>query len=460
MTTNKALLQQGAFTPERIAFYRDIAFVEAFNSQRELHYLFFYKEQFLTCKKALKLRRSSFIEQAFKEGIVFLCPHPLADQLIKQNTKSKVISFNDLHKKLQTTMTLQEASYIFRALDAFLSPDKLFRLIRNHYYQYRRNGQFLHAYRILRILAEVSSENPWVRQTMADLNFHPYEKIYKQHPLKLLEQDPLYSASELWKNRLEQENNETLQQLLLNKNQKLTVTALMIENVQHNPCHETLQPLTLWLRSHFNDDDCRELLYLLAKDIPTNSGFLQQLLQDMMETGNYEKALELLCNAPAIASTVDANLLTELFEGIQWHKTSTPIEKLNDIIITVLQKEPEKLDKILKSCVRSLLTDHDVSYVAEWMAPLQSKKISLPIAEKIKKMNGLLDDPDHQSQLGEFYYQFNIIDRAIDCFSWDMELRPNDPVPVKWLSRLYQEKGMANEAKAYHQVLMEMQKRA
>ncbi|WP_113927258.1 hypothetical protein [Bacillus sp. P14.5] len=71
MTTNKALMEHGEFTPERIAFYRDIAFVEAVDPQNELHYLFFYKEQFLTCKKALKLKRSSFIEQAFKDGIVF-----------------------------------------------------------------------------------------------------------------------------------------------------------------------------------------------------------------------------------------------------------------------------------------------------------------------------------------------------------------------------------------------------
>ncbi|WP_421382256.1 hypothetical protein ACOJQI_22255 [Bacillus salacetis] len=460
MTTTKALLEHGQFTPERIAFYRDLVFIEALNPQHELHYLFFYKEQFLTCKKAMKLKRSSFIEQAFKEGIVFLCPHPLADQLIERNARSRVISFNDLHKKLQTTMTLQETSYIFRSLDAFLSPEKLYRLIRNHYYQYRRNGQFFHAYKILRILAGINSENPWVRQTMADLNFRSYEKMYKQHPLELLEQDPLYAASELWKNRHEQSNNQSLQQLLLSKNQHLTVTALLIERVQHNPCHETLQPLTFWLRAHFSEGDYRDLLYSLAKEIPANPEFLQQLLQDLMGAGEHEKAIELLAAAPAIAGKMDADILVDLFEGIQWQQTSIPIEKLNHIIIPVLQKDPAKLENILKSCVQSLLKGHDLSFVDEWMKPLQSQNLSLPIAEKIKKMKALLDDPDHQSQLGEFYYQYHIIDRAIDCFSWDMELRPNDPAPVKWLSRLYQEKGMVSEAKAYQQVLMEMQKRA
>jgi tetratricopeptide (TPR) repeat protein len=460
VTTNKALLEHGEFTPERIAFYRDIAFVEAANSQHELHYLFFYKEQFLTYKKALKLKRSSFIEQAFKEGIVFLCPHPLADELIKQNIKSKVISFNELHKKLQAAMPPQETSYIFSALDAFIPHEKIFKLIRNHYYQYRRNGQFLHAYKILKILAETAPENAWVRQTSADLNFRQYEKMYMQQPIKLIENDPLYAASELWKSRHEQNSSETLQQLVLKKNQKLTVTALMIESVQRNPCRETLQPLTLWLRTHFNKDDYRELLYALAKEIPTNHEFVQQLLQELKEAGEHEKALELLCRAPESASRINTDFMTDLFEKIHWQQASIPIEKLNTILIPALQTEPAKLDRILNSCVQSLLKGHDVPFVAEWMSPLQSENISLPIAEKIKKMNTLLDDPDHQSQLGEFYYQFNVIDRAIDCFSWDMELRPHDPAPVKWLSRLYQEKGMANEAKAYQQVLMEMQKRA
>jgi tetratricopeptide (TPR) repeat protein len=460
MSTKKALMEHGNFTPQRIAFYRDMAFIETVSPQRELHYLFFYKEQFLTCKKALKLKRSSFIEQAFKEGVVFLCPHPLADRLIEKNSPLKVISFNDLHKKLQNTMTLQETAYIFRALDSFLSHEKLFRLIRNHYYQYRRNGQFLHAYKLLQILAETSPGNSWVKQTSADLNFLPYEKLYEQEPQKLLAKDPLYAASELWKNRYVHKNMETLQQLLLKRNNILTVTALMLEAVQQSPSQDTLQPLNMWLDSHFQTDDKREILYSLAKQIPENKEILQQLLQDLIESNEYEKALTLVVESPNSTSALDENMLTALFEGIQWQQTSIPIEKLNSLLISVLQQKPSKLDKILQSCVISLLKGHDIPFIADWISPLQDQNISLPIAEKIKKMNLLMDDPDHQSQLGEFYYQFNVLDRAIDCFSWDMELRPNDPQPVKWLSRLYQEKGMASEAKAYQQVLMEMQKRA
>ncbi|WP_456272976.1 tetratricopeptide repeat protein [Bacillus sp. AK031] len=460
MSTKKALMEYGNFPPQRIAFYRDMAFIETVSPEREQHYLFFYKEQFLTCKKALKLKRNSFIEQAFKEGIVFLCPHPLADKLIEKNSPLKVAGFNELHKKLQNTMSLQETAFIFRALDSFLSHDKLFRLIRNHYYQYRRSGQFLHAYKLLQILAETSPGNSWVKQTSADLNFLPYEKLYEQEPQKLLEKDPLYAASELWKNRHEHKNRETLQQMLLQRNNTLTITALMSEAVQQNPSQETLQPLTMWVDSHFQPDDKRELMYSLAKNIPDNKKILHQLLQDLIESNEYEKALTLVVESPDSTSALDENILSALFEGIQWQQTSIPLEKLNSLIISVLQQQPSKLDKILRSCVISLLKGHDIPFIADWFSPLQAQNISLPIAEKIKKMNSLIDDPNHQSQLGEFYYQFNVLDRAIDCFSWDMELRPNDPQPVKWLSRLYQEKGMASEAKAYQQVLLEMQKRA
>ena len=460
MTTNKTLMEPWKFTPERIAFFRDLTFVEALDSQRELHYLFFYKEQFLTCKKALKLKRSSFIEQAFKEGIVFLCPHPLAAALMKKNAPFKMSSFNDLHKKLLNTVTNQETAYIFRALDAFLSNEKLFRLIRNLYYEYRRNGQFLHAYKILWILAETFPNHSWVRQTSADLNFRSYEKLYNQRPINLLEKDPLYAASELWKQRHEKENNEALQQLLLQQKQALTTTALMIESLLKNPCGENLQSLTLWIRTHFSTDEERDILFQLAKALPDNTGIFQQFLQASIESGEYEKALDLLSQSPAGLKSIDANLLSGIIEAVQWQKTDIPLEKLNTLIISVLQEQPAKLDKILKTCVQSLLKGYDVPFIVRWMTPLKTQNISLPIAAKISKMLALLDDPERQSQLGEHYYQLDNIDRAIDCFSWEMELRPDDPQPVKWLSRLYQEKGMSNEAKAYQQVLVEMQKRA
>ncbi|WP_409252330.1 tetratricopeptide repeat protein [Bacillus sp. SCS-153A] len=460
MTTNKTLMEPWKFTPERIAFFRNFAFVEAVDSQQEYHYLFFYKEQFLTCKKALKLKRSSFIEQAFKEGIVFLCPHPLAAELMKQNAPLKMISFNDLHKKLRNTMTPQETAFIFRALDAFLSNEKLFHLIRNLYYEYRRNGQFLHAYKILWILTETFPAHSWVNQTSADLHFRPYEKLYTQSPISLLEKDPLYAASELWKHRHETDCNEALQQLLLQQKQTVTTTALMMESLMQNPCGENLQSLTLWIRTHFNADDEREILFQLAKDLPENIEILQLCLHASIETGEYEKALELLSHTPASLKSIDENIISGILEAVQWQNTDTPLEKLNTLIFSVLQEHPAKLEKILKSCVQSLLKGYDVPFIAKWMTPLKTQNLSLPTAVKIKKMLALMDDPENQSQLGEHYYQLDNIDRAIDCFSWEMELRPDDPQPVKWLSRLYQEKGMAHEAKAYQQVLVEMQKRA
>ncbi|WP_193750887.1 hypothetical protein [Bacillus coahuilensis] len=47
---------------------------------------------------------------------------------------------------------------------------------------------------------------------------------------------------------------------------------------------------------------------------------------------------------------------------------------------------------------------------------------------------------------------------AIECFEWEMEMHPQDPLPVKWLTKLYSEMGKKEEAKNYLNLLHSMQK--
>ncbi len=72
-------------------------------------------------------------------------------------------------------------------------------------------------------------------------------------------------------------------------------------------------------------------------------------------------------------------------------------------------------------------------------------------------MVALCDDPNEQLQLGEYYYQLDSFEKALDCFSWEMELNPDNPEPVRWLSKLYQKLDRPQEAKTYQNLYSTMQ---
>ena len=59
-------------------------------------------------------------------------------------------------------------------------------------------------------------------------------------------------------------------------------------------------------------------------------------------------------------------------------------------------------------------------------------------------------------ELGQYYAEFHQYDEAIECFSWEMELNPDDPAPVSQLSKMYRHKGMTDEAAAYQQLFKQL----
>jgi hypothetical protein len=52
--------------------------------------------------------------------------------------------------------------------------------------------------------------------------------------------------------------------------------------------------------------------------------------------------------------------------------------------------------------------------------------------------------------------EFNQYDQAIDCYFWEMELNPQDPEPVWKISKMYQQKGMFQEAAEYQKVFSQL----
>ena len=103
--------------------------------------MFFYKYRFLTAVKAKRIKLQSYIEHAFKQGMIFEAPHPLIDKLISNRHEFKNLSFKQLLNKLELHYTPQEQAYILTLFESFFPKKQLFEEILTHYYEYRRNGQ-------------------------------------------------------------------------------------------------------------------------------------------------------------------------------------------------------------------------------------------------------------------------------------------------------------------------------
>jgi tetratricopeptide (TPR) repeat protein len=122
----------------------------------------------------------------------------------------------------------------------------------------------------------------------------------------------------------------------------------------------------------------------------------------------------------------------------------------------LLKGDNNQSEQKLIQLIGKLLETYDLQAVHEKLLPIQKSVPHSPVMQKMNKMITLLEDPDQMMELGRYYAEFKQYDEAIECFSWEMELHPNDPAPVSQLSKMYQKKGMVNEATAYQQLYTQL----
>jgi len=124
----------------------------------------------------------------------------------------------------------------------------------------------------------------------------------------------------------------------------------------------------------------------------------------------------------------------------------------------VIHLLPEKAEKLMNQSIRVLLRTQEPMDILAWLNSDINIAARLPIFEKIEMMVKLSESLDDMQTLGEIYFEFQQFEKAIECFSWEMELNPSDPKPLKWLSKSYHELGQDQESKVYQQLCINMQK--
>jgi len=446
---------------ERVTFYLQGEMIEAFNEARnEVYYLFFYKSHYLTACKAKKLRRNSYIERAFQEGLVFDSPHPIINKLLSTDSPYKLTTFKSFLKKLEKLYSKHERALILTFFESFYPKKDLFHKISSIFYEYRRNGQMFLAYRIVRILHDFAPNHSLVKELMSSLVFNKYAELYNQISEQLLEKDPIFAEKLLYAQRNETETFHQLVHCYEKDSRLLSLIALYSDKLKESPSNDTYRPFVKLLHQTFNEHETTAILEKLSLQVPAYLPIQQELFTSYLKAHKMKKVFYLVNQKEFHLNKSESRTFGSILDDLDFEDEFIHPEMLRALLKTVVKFFPDRVEDFLYKSVVTLLDTHELSYLKEWLAPFKEKYSHLQLFEKIDTMLTLNDDLDQMQTLGELYVEFKQLDKAIECFCWEMELKPNDPKPLQWLAKIYQDKGMDQEADAFRQLCINLQKRA
>jgi hypothetical protein len=446
---------------ERVSFYLQGEIIEAFNEDRnEVYYLFFYKSHYLTACKAKKLRRNSYIERAFKEGLVFDSPHPIINKLLSSDSPYKIPTFKSFLTKLEKLYSKHERAFILTFFESFYPKKDLFHEISSIFYEYRRNGQMFLGYRIVRILHDFAPNHSLVKELMNSLVFNKYAELYNEVSEKLLEKDPIFAEKLLFARRNEKETFHQLVQCYEKDSRLFDLLALYSDKLTDTPSNDSYRPFLKLLHQTFNEHETTAILEKLSLQVPAYLPLQQELFTSYVKAHKMKEVFYLVNQKEFHLNKSESRTFGSILDDLDFEDEFIHPEMLRSLMKTVMKFFPDRVEDFLYKSVVTLLNTHELSYIKEWLAPFKESYSHLPLFEKIDTMLTLNDDLDQMQTLGELNVEFKQLDKAIECFCWEMELKPNDPKPLQWLAKIYQDKGMDQEADAFRQLCINLQKRA
>ncbi|MEA3321363.1 MAG: hypothetical protein U9Q88_15245 [Bacillota bacterium] len=441
--------------PTNLYMYQGFQVIEAYNEEHtECYYLFFYKTSYLTGKSTSKIKRKSQLSTILQKGIRFSPDHPLLAYLLAHNRIHIFPALTPLWEKIQKRYSPLEASNILTIFDNYMKKEKITKVMKEFALQYRREGQLLHTYQLLRLITDIYPANKWAQEMSKSLQYQSYQALYTPAPPSLLSKDPLYVEKYCY-NHINQDDLENLLlQLLQKEDRKMEQLSLYSHLlVRSTSADHTLyeQMIASFPVDFTNDDKVGLLSYILRKRAIHHEGLYHDLLGLLKKSNRYEDLLILLTKNQALITEKDLPYVQEALLHVKWKEKSDWLSNLtfqfdDDV-------SPKQVQALFQTFVPNLIESKGLDYTEQWIAPYSSRYPGIPILMKIKKMAALKDDPDQMYALGELYYEFKQLSEAVECFNWELELDPTNIRSIKWLSKLYLEMGMVEESKSYQYML-------
>ncbi|RXJ00251.1 hypothetical protein DS745_12005 [Anaerobacillus alkaliphilus] len=445
---------------EQVSFYLQGQIIEAFCEKNEVYYLLFYKTNFLTAFKPTRLRRNSYIERAFKKGQVYPADFPFIHELLSSNNPCQVVNFEQLLRQLKKIYTPQEKALILTFLESFIPKKQLFNEILAEFYEHRRNGQMLLGYQIIRILMDFAPKHSLIKQQASDRSFNKHAFSYDNNCSDVMEKDSIYAEKVLYSQKEQEESYRQLVVRYQSESRWLDLMVLSIYQLKLSFSELHYASLKQLLEKHFDETKIIQVLEQLFFQLPNFLPLQKELFHFYIKTQDIEKLCNLLDSNSFQLSSSQVKKISDILEGLDFEKHLLAPDVVRLLVKSVLDIYPEKTEKLLSKCIIWLLSNHEPAYIKNWLQAFRENPGARKIYSEVETMEKLNDDLDHMQILGQLYFQYKQFEKAIECFSWEMELEPNNPKPLQWLSKVYREKGMAEESDMYRQLCISIQKQA
>ncbi|MFT9600934.1 hypothetical protein [Mesobacillus sp.] len=440
----------------RAAIFARFMVAEVQTELTEKYYLIFYKNALIYGDQLEKGQKGSFLDKVLNEGIVLDQKHPLLPVLIPA-TALAIPAKNKLFNHLQRNYPLLEIPCIAASLDSFFSPEQLSKLIENIFFHYRRNGSFSKAYQSVRLLSDLSPSLDKISDLLHSREYSSYSSFYTTSSLSAIQKkDPLFAEFHCFMNRKNTEHFQILEKILKSEERYAEGLLLWLDD-KRNLTSESVKSQTELALKYIPLENWIQVLSYAEinpyKWIPEARTFIEGLMKD----GQYKKAAVYLF--PFIEELPEEfhQILNEIWKQVDAEFVTSHLDEFLLLQQQVAQEhDPRQSEQRILQLTAKLMEGHDLKVVCEKLKPIQKSFPNSIAIRKINEMAALMENPDRMMDLGQFYAEFNQYDQAIECFFWEMELNPSDPAPVRQLCKMYQHKGMVNEASAYQQIYTQL----
>ncbi|WP_067726240.1 tetratricopeptide repeat protein [Oceanobacillus damuensis] len=439
-------------TAEQLVFYKQSKVLEASDKNANHYYLIFYKNDFINGIKRNQIKLNSHVHQAFKNGIHFSGSHPLTTHLLKSQASLHCVSINQLYKTIQKSYPKIETALIISYFDSFTKAGSVEKLFKRTFYDFRRNGQNLTAYQLLKTSLNSGRDSKFVQDMMNDLQLQKYKTIYEDIK-NVYENDPINFEAISFDVLAQEDAFDLLIQLYSEQDRPLDELAIRTMRLNNKFSKSNLTAI-LQILSDFSMED--QILFL--QSLKQTKAVKEQLMNVIMSSGNANAIVEFLMNASITPQQEHTETTIQAFEKADKEVLSSAFDRSGKRLLELCNNEAHTLDRMVKPFVSAFLEDYQLNSILTWLNPFQAAGYHLPIERKLLKMAAMMEDPDQQFALGELYVQFQQLEKSIDCFKWEMEMHPEDRKPVTYLSKVYHQLGNKEEAAAYQQLLIQMNK--
>lgn len=429
----------------RMTCYANVSIVEACY-QQNLYYLYFLDNEFLTALKTNKIKKGTFLERAWKEGIVLTAPNPLINKRLSDHSLHTTSFQGLLNHILTSNQDAAKKILILFIFDNYIDHDKINQRVKSIYYQFRRNGQLKDAYRVLKLLQLFTTSSHWSHEYSTDLDYSSYEKSYLLSSQKT-SKDYLYW---IW---ITFQNRDTMLATIENS-PNVDPFYLLIwsyDIILRSNNEQFLNRFLKMIVSYSKEDKYELCIPLLSLSIE-NEEWVTYISQLFLELEMLNEYFDHLTQYQLPLSTEDSVLIRNTIKNKHSLIEEITNQHTHQFLFSLFSNHKKDLEEILQSRLEYFISNAPLDQIPEWIRNYQDFPSTLRPIHEFNSMIKYLDDPDHQLDLGKVYASFNRYDDAIECFSFEMELNPSNPEPIQWLAKIYQEKGLKEESKAYQQL--------